>query len=99
MRDVARITRVEPRFDYVLHLWFADGTDGDVDIRPLVRGALFKPMIDDIEAFRSVTVDAEMGTIVWPNGADLDPEVLRYGLKPAWMEAEEADLAKKKRAV
>jgi len=99
MRDVARITRVEPRTEYVLHLWFADGTDSDVDIRPLVRGSLFRPMIDDIKVFRSVTVDDELGTIVWPNGADLDPEVLRYGLKPAWMEAEEGKLANKKRAV
>jgi len=94
MRAVAHVTKVEPRQDYVLHLWFADGTDKDVDIRPLIRGALFKPMIEDINVFRAVKVDDEIGTIVWPNGADLDPEVLRYDLKPAWMEEEEAERAK-----
>lgn len=26
--------------------------------------------------FRGVTVDPEAGTLVWPNGADLDPDVL-----------------------
>jgi hypothetical protein len=38
--------------------------------------------------FRSVRVDPELGTIVWPNGADIDPDVLYRGLKPAWMEEE-----------
>ena len=36
--------------------------------------------------FRSVKVDKRMGTIVWDNRADIDPDVLYHGLKPAWME-------------
>jgi hypothetical protein len=30
----------------------------------------------DTSRFREVRVDSELGTIVWPNGADLDPMVL-----------------------
>ncbi|MEW5986958.1 MAG: hypothetical protein AB1791_10025 [Chloroflexota bacterium] len=43
--------------------------------------------------FRSVRVDDELGTLVWENGADIDPDVL-YGLySPAWMETKELSLA------
>jgi hypothetical protein len=30
----------------------------------------------DPDLFRQVAVDPELGTIVWPNGADMDPDVL-----------------------
>jgi len=32
----------------------------------------------------------EGGTISWDNGADIDPDVLYYSLKPAWMEDAQA---------
>jgi uncharacterized protein DUF2442 len=42
----------------------------------------------DREVFRSVRVDDELGTIVWPNGADICPDVLYEALVPAtWEEA------------
>jgi hypothetical protein len=30
----------------------------------------------DYDCFRKIRVNPEIGTIVWPNGADLAPEVL-----------------------
>ena len=37
--------------------------------------SMFEPL-RDVGYFARVTVDAELGTIVWPNGADVAPDVL-----------------------
>ncbi len=71
-----------------MRLRFTNGTERDVDLSVYLRGPVFEPMCNDPAVFRSVRVDPELGTIVWPNGADIDPDVLYRGLKPAWMEAE-----------
>jgi hypothetical protein len=34
------------------------------------------PALSDPDYFATVQVDPEIGTIGWPNGADLDPDVL-----------------------
>lgn len=73
---IVDVTHVEVLEPYRLRLEFDDGTSGVVDIAELVtfRG-VFEPL-RDVTAFREVRVDAELGTIVWPNGADIDPFVL-----------------------
>jgi len=61
-----------------LHLRFEDGVEGVVDLAPhLSFRGVFEPLRDP-EYFAQVRVDADLGTVVWPNGADLDPDVL-YG--------------------
>jgi hypothetical protein len=45
------------------------------------------------EVFRSVRVDEELGTIVWENGADIDPDVLYGAYVPAWMEVSETTVS------
>jgi hypothetical protein len=77
-----RIETVEPLDGYVLRLGFSDGTTRDVDLEPELWGPVFEPLRDPA-VFRQVTVDHELGTIVWPNGADMDPDVLHGDRPPA----------------
>jgi uncharacterized protein DUF2442 len=72
----ARITSVEPLEGFVLRLGFDDGTVRDVDLEADLWGPVFEPLRDNPQLFREVRVDEQLGTIVWPNGADLDPDVL-----------------------
>jgi hypothetical protein len=37
---------------------------------------MVEPLREDPRVFPEVQVDAELGTIVWPNGADMGPDVL-----------------------
>jgi len=48
-----------------------------VDLTALIGGGegVFAAL-QDPAFFARVSVDREAGTIVWPNGADLDPDVL-----------------------
>jgi len=75
MTTRVRIRDVEPLHGYILRLDFSDGSSREVDLEPELWGPMFEPLRDPDE-FRKVTVDPELGTIVWPNGADLDPDVL-----------------------
>jgi hypothetical protein len=86
MRELARIRSVEPLRDFLVRLDFTDGSAKEIDLSVYLHGPIFAPLRDDPGFFRSVRVDPELGTIVWPNGADIDPDVLYYGLTPAWME-------------
>lgn len=71
--DVTHVEVIEP---YRLRLGFDDGTQGEVDIAELVPfEGVFAALRDPAE-FARVRVDAELGTIVWPGGADIDPAVL-----------------------
>jgi hypothetical protein len=72
MNDVVEVRYVR---DYTLWLRFQDGTAGEVDIEPSFKGPVFEPL-RDIEFFKQVSIDHEIGTIVWPNGADIAPETL-----------------------
>ena len=72
-----RIVSVRRVDDYRLELGFTDGASGVVDLRERIigRGGVFRAL-EDPEFFRQVKVDAEAGTIFWPNGVDFCPDVL-----------------------
>lgn len=70
------VERVEVLTPYRLRLTFDDGSEGEVDVAAVVPfEGVFAPLRDPA-IFRAVRVDPELGTIVWPNGEDLDPEIL-----------------------
>lgn len=70
------IVEAHPLDGYQLHLRFEDGTDGVVDIAELVSlHGVFEPLRSRTY-FEQVQVNRELGTVCWPNGADLDPDVL-----------------------
>jgi hypothetical protein len=74
---LVEVTSVSPAGRWKLHLTFSDGFSGTVDLRWLEEsGGVFEPLRDPAY-FAKVHVDDEMGTVVWPNGADVAPETLR----------------------
>lgn len=70
------VVEVQPLGGYRLRLRFDDGVEGSVDLGRMIRfTGVFEPLRNETE-FARVRVHPELGTIVWPNGADLDPVVL-----------------------
>ena len=84
--ELVRIKSVEPLEKFTVRLGFTDGTKRDVDLEPFLRGKVFESLRQNQTAFRAVRVDEKAGTIVWENGADIDPDVLYHNRKPAWTE-------------
>jgi Protein of unknown function (DUF2442) len=77
-----RVTSVQPLAGYRLRIAFNDGVERDVDCAFLLHGTLGEPLRDS-EYFRQVRVDDEARTVVWPNGLDPAPELLRGDCEPA----------------
>ena len=65
---------------FQLHIVFSDGQSKSVDVRPLLTGPIFEPLLNP-DYFAKVEVDDVCKTVVWPNGADIAPEALQ-ALKP-----------------
>ena len=60
---------------FVIHVRFADGIEGDIDLGEELYGEVFEPL-RDIAVFREFMVHPEFHTLCWPNGADFAPEFL-----------------------
>jgi hypothetical protein len=83
MVEIVHVTRVEVIGDHCLHLDFEDGSDGEVDFSDRDWRGVFEPLRDP-GYFGLVKIDPELGTIVWPNGADIAPETLHsWAVSPA----------------
>jgi hypothetical protein len=84
---------VKPLEKFQVLLEFSTGEQKIVDLGPFLRGPIFESLRQNPELFRSIRVDEELGTVVWENGADIDPDVLYGAYAPAWMEAENVKAA------
>jgi hypothetical protein len=70
------IVEVKPLPDFHLWIKFDDGVSGKADLKKLVSfKGVFAPLKDERE-FARVSVHPEYFVVCWPNGADLDSEVL-----------------------
>jgi hypothetical protein len=70
------VVEVEAIGDYRLRVEFEDGLAGEIDVAAIVPfEGVFAPLRDP-KLFNAVAVDPDLGTVRWPNGADLDPDVL-----------------------
>lgn len=73
---VTDIVTAIPIAPHRLRIRFDDGTEGEIDVAEEIGFfGVFEPLADPA-FFAQVRVDPELGTVVWPNGADLDPIVL-----------------------
>jgi Protein of unknown function (DUF2442) len=70
------IVSVQPRDGYRLKLRFEDGVEGVVDVAQCVPFKGVFAVLSDSKEFAAVRIHPELGTICWPSGADLDPDVL-----------------------
>jgi len=60
---------------YTLRVGFADGTKQTIHFLPMLAGGIYRPL-RDLNLFNQVSIDTEVHTLVWPNGADFDPATL-----------------------
>ena len=77
---LVRITSVTPLDGFRVRLALTDGSVIERDVEPLLVGPVFETVRDNPDVFQGARVDG--GTVVWPNGADLCPDVLIWGGPP-----------------
>ena len=77
---IPRVIEAEYIRDYTIHVRFADGTEGGLDLKDELDGEVFEPLKDPAY-FRTFRLHPELHTITWPNGADFAPEFLYEKLK------------------
>ena len=86
---LVRIREAKPLDHYRVLLTLTDGRVVERDLEPLLVGPVFAEIRNDEVRFREMRVEG--GTLVWPAGADLCPDVLIWGgLPPAETAADAA---------
>jgi hypothetical protein len=67
---------VQPLPEHRLRVRFDDGIEGTIDVAQMVTfTGVFEPLRNPA-FFEQARVNTELGTVCWPNDADLDSDVL-----------------------
>lgn len=85
---LVRILAVAPLSGFVVRLKLTNGEEIERDLSPLLTGPIFEPIRLDEARFRQV--QALEGTLVWPGGADLCPDMVIWGGMPPFDSASHA---------
>ena len=64
----------------ILWLKFSDEVEGEIDLRDELNGPIFEPL-KNVELFKQFTINPDLHTLVWPNGADFSPEFLHDNVR------------------
>lgn len=75
MDEILHIVSLEVVGTHSLLVTFSDGVTKQVNLRPLLWGPVFEPLLDP-RYFARVKLDPLFGVPTWPNDADLAPEAL-----------------------
>jgi hypothetical protein len=70
------IVSVMPLEGFRLLLRFEDGVEGIVNVAECVQFTGVFAALRNAEEFAAVRLNPELGSICWPSGADLEPDVL-----------------------
>ena len=88
---IYRVLSFEIVGPYKLRVTFDDKAELTINFRPMLTGEIYGPL-RSLDVFNKVEIDPEVHTLVWPNGADFDPETLHN-----WPNYAEAMAARAKR--
>jgi len=75
VHPIYRVTSVELLGGYRLRVGFDGQSAREIDLAAVLEGEIYGPLRDPA-MFATVTIDPEVHTLVWTNGADFDPAVL-----------------------
>lgn len=80
MIDMLRIESASALGGLSVKLTLTDGSEVERDLTPLLVGPIFEDIVANRGLFEKLFVEA--GTLAWPNGVDLDPDMIIYGGPP-----------------
>ena len=87
--DVIELKYIE---GYILEIIFENGVKGKVDLKHYITKGGIYSRFADLEYFKQVSINRELGVLCWPEGVDIAPETLYSQATgeplPSWMQTD-----------